>query len=140
MKKLLIVLLLLWVSPFVLFAREVKSLNEGWTFVKGFVKTGPVAGTSFGRQTPGDPVTLPHCYNAEDFQTEDAYYRGYGTYTRLLEIPEDYVGKRIFLRFEGAGSVADVLVNSVFVGEHKGAYNAFTFEIRSGREYPYRGL
>lgn len=129
MKKLLIVLLLLWVSPFVLFAREVKSLNEGWTFVKGFVKTGPVAGTSFGRQTPGDPVTLPHCYNAEDFQTEDTYYRGYGTYTHLLEIPEDYTGKRIFLRFEGAGSVADVLVNSIFVGEHKGAYNAFTFEI-----------
>ena len=129
MKKLLIVMALLGFCPSILMAREVKSLNDGWTFVKGFVKTGPVAGTSFGRQTPGEPVTLPHCFNAEDFQTEDTYYRGYGTYTRLLEIPEDYAGRRNFLRFEGAGSVADVLVNSVFVGEHKGAYNSFNFEI-----------
>ena len=74
-------------------AREVKSLNEGWTFVKGFVKTGPVAGTSFGRGPVGDPVTLPHCYNAEDFQKEDAYYRGYGTYNRKLDIPDSYAGK-----------------------------------------------
>lgn len=129
MKKFLIVLLFLGCCPFLLMSREVKSLDEGWTFFKGFVKTGPVAGSSFGREPEGETVTLPHCYNASDFQTEGSYYRGYATYNRKLEIPENYAGKRIFLRFEGAGSVADVLVNSVFVGEHRGAYNAFTFEI-----------
>lgn len=109
-------------------AREVRSINDGWTFYKGFVKTGPVAGASFGGGPVGDPVTLPHTYNAGDFMA-DNYYRGYGTYTRTLSVTDDMAGKRVFLTFEGAGTVATVQVNSVFVGEHKGAYNAFTFEI-----------
>ncbi|MBQ9172996.1 MAG: hypothetical protein IJ161_04585 [Bacteroidales bacterium] len=128
MKKHLLPLFLLFV-PALLGAREVKPLNDGWTFVKGFVKTGPVAGTTFGGSKAGDPVTLPHCWNTEDFQTEGEYYRGYGTYTRTLDIPEDVIGKRVFIKFEGAGSHASLLVNSSFVGEHKGSYNAFTFEI-----------
>jgi len=129
MKKCLIPALALLLAAFSLQAREVQSLNQGWTFIKGFVKTGPVAGTSFGPGQTGDPVTLPHSYNAEDFQTESTYYRGYGTYTRKLDVPENYSGKRLFIKFEGAGSVAVLQVNSTFVGEHKGAYNAFTFEI-----------
>lgn len=129
MKRYFCSALALLMASLALQAREVKSLNDGWTFVKGFVKTGPVAGASFGRGPQGDPVTLPHSYNADDFQTENTYYRGFGTYTRTLDIPESYAGKRIFVRFEGAGSVATVQVNSTFVGEHKGAYNSFTFEI-----------
>ena len=108
-------------------AREIRSINDGWTFIKGFVRTGPVAGKSLGRGPAGDPVTLPHSWNASDFQTEGTYFRGFGTYNRTLEIPEG--DKRYFLRFEGAGSVATVQVNGTFVGEHKGAYNGFTFEI-----------
>jgi len=129
MKHTIISLLLVALSAFQVSAREVISNNEGWTFKKGFIKAGPVAGASFSRETPGDPVTLPHTYNAEDFMTQSNYYRGFGTYKKTLSVPESWIGKRVFLKFEAAGSMADVLVNSTFVGEHKGAYNAFTFEI-----------
>ena len=122
-------LLLLLLVGYALQAREVKPLNEGWTFFKGFMQTGPVAGASFGRRPVGEPVTLPHTWNAADFQTEGTYYRGYGTYNRTLEVSESDAAKRLFLQFEGAGSVATLMVNGTFVGEHKGAYNAFTFEI-----------
>ena len=121
--------LLLLLTGYALQAREVKPLNDGWTFFKGFMQTGPVAGASFGRGPAGEPVSLPHTWNADDFQTEGTYYRGYGTYNRTLEVPESDAGKRLFLKFEGAGSVATLVVNGTFVGEHKGAYNAFTFEI-----------
>ena len=121
--------LLLMLAGIALQAREVKPLNDGWTFFKGFMQTGPVAGSSFGRGPAGEPVTLPHTWNADDFQVESSYYRGYGTYNRTLDVPENYAGKRLFLKFEGAGSVATLVVNGTFVGEHKGAYNAFTFEI-----------
>ncbi|MBR4740380.1 MAG: beta-galactosidase, partial [Bacteroidales bacterium] len=110
-------------------ARELRSLNQGWTFNKGFVRTGAVAGSFFGAAPVGEPVDLPHTWNAEDFMTQTSYYRGYGHYIRTLNIPESDAGKRFFLKFEGAGSVAVVQVNGTFVGEHKGAYNAFTFEI-----------
>ena len=122
-------LLLLLLVGYALQAREVKPLNDGWTFFKGFMQTGPVAGASFGRGPVGEPVTLPHTWNAADFQTEGTYYRGYGTYNRTLEVSESDAARRLFLKFEGAGSVATLVVNGIFVGEHKGAYNAFTFEI-----------
>ena len=111
------------VSP----AREVISLNESWRFTPS-----RVAGMNrWGGANPnaGEEVNLPHTWNAADFMSNAGYRRGYGTYARQLDIPEDYRGKRVFLKFEGAGSMATLLVNNRLVGEHKGPYNTFVFEI-----------
>ncbi len=108
-------------------AREVISLNDSWRFTPA-----RVAGMNrWGGANPnaGEAVSLPHTWNASDFMSNEGYRRGYGTYARQLEIPETYRGKRVFLRFEGAGSMAAVLVNNKLVGEHRGPYNAFVFEI-----------
>ncbi len=108
-------------------AREVISLNEDWRFTPA-----RVAGMNrWGGANPnaGDPVNLPHTWNAADFMSSSGYRRGYGTYAKQLEIPASYQGKRIFLRFEGAGVVATLLVNNKLVGEHRGAYNSFVFEV-----------
>lgn len=43
--------------------------------------------------------------------------------------PESMKGKRIFLRFEGVGSCAEVYINGYLAGTHKGAYSAFACEI-----------
>ena len=82
MKKNSLALLLLFV-PFILGAREVRSLNEGWSFFKGFVKTGPVAGSSFGQGPTGEAVTLPHCWNADEFQKIGATAHTTGLWTFL---------------------------------------------------------
>ncbi|HEY1202147.1 MAG TPA: glycoside hydrolase family 2 TIM barrel-domain containing protein, partial [Niastella sp.] len=37
--------------------------------------------------------------------------------------------KRVFIRFEGVGQVADVYVNDKFIGQHRGAYGAFSLDI-----------
>ena len=39
--------------------------------------------------------------------------------------------QRAFLRFEAVSQVADVFVNGIPVGNHKGSFNAFCFEITS---------
>jgi beta-galactosidase len=109
------------------YSREVKSINESWNFSFGLR-----APRGFGpRGSQGGPgtVNLPHTWNSTDFMSEGGLRRGAGTYSKNLEIPEDYKGKRIFLRFDGAGSVANVFINSNYLGEHKGAYTAFTYEI-----------
>ena len=78
---------------------------------------------------------MPHTWNNTDFLSDGGYYRGYGTYSKDLDIPADYKGKRLFLNFEGAGSVAYVFFNSQYLGEHYGAYTAFTFEITDYVKY-----
>ncbi len=106
--------------------REVFSMNEGWAFVP----SRSVSGGRYGRSVEsGETVNLPHTWNAADFMSDEGYRRGFGTYTKQVEIPDSYQGKRVFLKFEGAGSMATVLVNNSIVGEHKGPYNTFVFEI-----------
>jgi beta-galactosidase len=67
--------------------------------------------------------------------SDGGYRRGYGSYSKDIEIPAEYKGKRIFLWFEGAGSVANVFINSSHLGEHKGGYTAFTYEITDRVNY-----
>lgn len=108
------------------YAREVISLNAGWTFTPtrsaGMMRFAP-------RGNAPATIDLPHTWNAEDFMNDGGYRRGWGTYSKRMEIPEDYRGKRVFIKFEGAGSMAIVMVNNRLVGEHRGPYNTFTFEL-----------
>lgn len=67
------------------------------------------------------------------------YKRGIGNYTKRLYVRPEWAGKRLFLRFEGANSIADLFVDGRHVGEHRGGYDAFVFEItdrvQCGREH-----
>ena len=77
-------------------------------------------------------VTLPHTWNADDMQKKvSAFYEGVGYYRKKCIFPESMKGKRLFLRFEGVGSCAEVYVNGYLTGTHKGAYSAFVCEIGS---------
>ncbi len=113
MKRYLLVILTLIIS-FEISAREVYRLNTGWKFFYG-----DAVSSDFARQ-----VTLPHVWNPNGEQTHTM-----GNYMRTIEIPSEWQGKRIFIRFYGAASVADLSVNSQYVGTHRGAGTAFTFEI-----------
>lgn len=65
-------------------------------------------------------VNLPHTWNAEDgmFGNTD-YYRGLCNYTRKLQLPVKYQGKRIFLKVGAAQTVADVFVDHHFVTQRR---------------------
>ena len=129
MKRLLIFALLpvfLLAATTVAQGREVRSFNDSWNFSP----TRQVRAGGFGRgAAAGQTVNLPHTWNAEDFMSDGGYRRGYGTYSKQWEAPADLAGKRVFLKFEGAGSMATVLVGGKIVGEHRGPYNSFAFEI-----------
>ncbi len=51
------------------------------------------------------------------------------TYSRLFRIPAEWKGKRIFIHFGAADYFAEVSVNGVIVGSHKGGYTPFAFDI-----------
>jgi len=74
-------------------------------------------------------VTLPHSWNKFDAQEGIQYFRGTGKYRKSFSALNSWKGKRIFIRFEGVNITAKVVLNGQDVGEHKGGYAAFSFEI-----------
>lgn len=120
MKKLPIVLAA-WLAAFGADAqRHDQLLNDNWQF-------------RFGHQVEKNTVArvdLPHTWNAQDaLSGRTDYKRGLGHYERRLFVPADWKGQRLYLRFEGANSVADLFVNGRHAGQHRGGYGAFVFEI-----------
>lgn len=119
--------LLLWMCAGVLQAQRCcVGLNDGWKF-------------RFSHQVDrnsGVGVVLPHTWNAADaLSGKIDYKRGIGNYERKLNVRGEWQGKRIYVRFEGANSVANVFVNGKHVGEHRGGYSAFVFEITDFVQY-----
>jgi beta-galactosidase len=121
-----VVILLVFVSD--LSAREETRLDSDWRFIKG-----DAAGAADPEWivTNWETISLPHSWGWEDAQRGKNYYRGPGWYRRELVVqPQN--GKRYFLRFEAAGSVADVYLNGKLLGQHRGAFGAFAYEITRG--------
>lgn len=89
-------------------------INDDWRFTK---------------EGETSSVTLPHTWNGLDGQDGgNDYYRGTCTYERVLVIDDD-ASKTVHLEFEGANSIANLYVNGLHVGEHKGGYSTFRFDI-----------
>ena len=82
-------------------------------------------------------VSLPHTWNALDAQKGTAgnpgvkggYDRGAYWYARTLDIPPSWRGRRVFVRFEAASVVARAYLNGKLLGEHRGAFTAFCYEL-----------
>lgn len=107
------------------FGRENTLLDSDWRFKLGDILGAETVG--FG-DTNWQTVSIPHNWGWAQAQEGKDYYRGPGWYRRELDLkPEP--GKRYFLRFEAASLFADVYVNGDFLGEHRGGFGAFCFEI-----------
>ena len=117
MKRYLICLLTL-AGWFAAEGREVIPLNEGWRFYYQSEKSADRART----------VTLPHSWNT-DPTAGSSFVETTGCYLNTLYVPADWAGERLFVKFYGAQSVADLFVNGRFAGTHSGAATAFVFEI-----------
>lgn len=101
--------------------RQRETINDNWYFFQG---DAPGA-----EQVNWQKINLPHCWNATDsYQTQD-YYRGSGWYRKVITLPERYRGQQIYLRFDGASLRADVYINGKYIGNHKGGYTAFSFDV-----------
>lgn len=121
MKRPILLLALLFGAAFSARAqRIVTPFNDGWQFRRATDST-------------AWEITVPHTWNAEDMQVRAGdFYAGEGIYTKTFTLPEAMQqGKRVFLRFEGVGQVAEVSVNGQFAGRHEGGYSAFAFDITS---------
>ena len=56
---------------------------------------------------------------------------GIGWYRKLITLDTAYSDKNIYLTFDAASTVAKVYLNGSFIGEHRGAFGAFCFDVTS---------
>ena len=99
--------------------RKEISFNEHWRF----------QGKSVSGLQIDDIVNLPHSWNTHDAQQGIKYFRGVGQYTKTFDVEESWINHRVFIRFEGANVIANLKINGQELGEHKGGYAAFCFEL-----------
>ncbi len=112
--------------------REIMNFNTGWLYSP----MDYVNGQALLLDDSGfEAVCVPHAntvldrHKGDDFQIQIEKYRFVSWYRRHFTLPEEYNGKRIIVEFEGVATVADVYVNGMSVGSHKGAYTGFSFDI-----------
>jgi beta-galactosidase len=101
-------------------------LDQGWRFARA---------DAAGAEAPAfddsawENVSVPHTYNALDGEDGGGdYYRGVGWYRLRFDAPSNLTRRRVFLGFDAANTVADVYLNGVLLGSHRGGYSAFRFD------------
>ena len=103
------------------------SINDNWKYLPN--------GADFAQSPKANDekwelVNLPHTWNNKDpFDDDGTSRRGISWYRKTIKLDNRFKGKQLYLNFEGVGQVADVYVNGVFAGQHKGGYTGFTFDI-----------
>lgn len=111
-------------------ARQVIAINTDWQFKKDANRRDAALADLKWKK-----VSVPHTWNNLDIQAGKGFYAGEASYQKELLAAPDWKGKRIFIRFEGVGSLARLYVNDRYIGEHKGSYAAFAFDISYALKY-----
>lgn len=104
--------------------RTIIPLNTEWTFIK--TAPGPLEAAL----AAGEPVTLPHTWNAVDGQDGgNDYYRGTCWYVRQLKRPALDKGGEAWLEFAGAAYTAEVYLNGEKLIRHEGGFSTFRVNV-----------
>jgi beta-galactosidase len=126
--KLLFLLAILFVQPSYASSdtlREVINFNRQWKFQLADI---PGAQAKDFDDAAWDNANLPHSFSMPYFAA-DRFYVGCGWYRKHFNVPQNWSGKRVNLEFDGAFQVTELFINGQRIGEHKGGYTGFSFDI-----------
>ncbi|MEZ5947380.1 MAG: glycoside hydrolase family 2 TIM barrel-domain containing protein [Hyphomonas sp.] len=107
------------------------TLTSGWEFRRG--PPDELVRVSDLPEEGWQAVSLPHTANLEPRIVNDQW-QGDAFYRRTITPEEAWVGKSVWLRFEGAMNVAEVYVNGAKVATHLGGYLPFTVDLTDAVE------
>src|SRR5215471_11963805 len=107
--------------------RLILPINRGWRFSPKQVDGGHDKDFD---DSAFDRIVVPHTNKRlpwHGFDEKD--YQFVSLYRRRFKLPKQAKGKRVFVDFEGVMTAATVWVNGVRLGEYKGGYTPFSFEL-----------
>jgi beta-galactosidase len=107
--------------------RIILPINRNWRYNRSFVAGAhelQFDDASFDRVVvPHTNVKLP--WHSFDEKT----YEFVSIYRRSFKLPPEARGRRVFVDFEGVMTASTVWINGVRLGEYKGGYTPFSFEL-----------
>ena len=107
--------------------RAILPINRGWRFHPSRVAGAEAPDfddSSFER------VVVPHTNIRVPWHSfDDKDYQFISTYRRHFRTPPASHGKRVFVDFEGVMTASTVWINGVPLGEYKGGYTPFSFDL-----------
>ncbi len=99
-----------------------KTINQNWLFSINEVQKDDI------KHHQWMTLDLPHTWNNLDGEDgHDDYQRTKATYIKYFSYQHE--NQRVFIEFEGANSITHVFLNGIYLGEHKGGYSRFRFEL-----------
>lgn len=106
-------------------ARVRSNFNAGWRFI---LADAPGAERLDFDDSAWSVTGLPHSFSLPYFQSR-AFPVGVGWYRKHFTLPPQGDARRRTLEFEAAFQDAEVFVNGVSVGRHRGGYTGFSVDI-----------
>jgi len=108
-------------------ARRVFQLNHNWLFSE---KAGPEMTRPGFIDAGFKRVTIPHTNKLLPWHGfDDKEYEFVSTYRRHFKLPPELSTHRVFIDFGGAMTAATVWINGQKLGEYRGGYTPFSFEL-----------
>ena len=113
--------------------RLVLPMNRKWRYSRKFVEGGHARDFD---DSGFDRVVIPHTnirlpWHGFDEKT----YEFVSLYRRRFKLPAEARGKRVFVDFEGVMTASTVWINGQRLGEYKGGYTPFSFELTSHLDF-----
>ena len=108
-------------------AGRILPMNRGWRFLPSVPAGGHEPGFDEAAMAR---VVLPHTNKMLPWHGfDDSDYEFVSLYRRRFRLPAAAKGKRIFVDFEAAMTATAVWINGQRLGEYKGGYTPFSFEL-----------
>jgi beta-galactosidase len=107
--------------------RTILPINRNWKYHPA--KVSGAESVSFD-DSAFETVVIPHTNIQLPWHSfDDKDYEFVSTYRRRIKFPEGAAGKRVFVDFEGVMTASTVWMNGVRLGDYKGGFTPFSFEL-----------
>lgn len=118
----IVVLMVLWVLFSFQSFSQTLVINSGWQFSEDKIEWAT--------------INLPHTWNVIDaFDDVPGYRQGLGYYKKQIFFSAEQKEQIHYLKFNAVNQEATISVNGKLVGNHKGGYTAFNFDITNYINY-----
>jgi beta-galactosidase len=102
-------------------------INRNWRYNRAFVEG--AHGKDFD-DSKFERIVVPHTNIKLPWHSfDDKAYEFVSIYRRRFKLPPEARGRRVFVDFEGVMTASTVWINGVKLGEYKGGYTPFSFDL-----------
>lgn len=106
--------------------RKIMNINNNWKFIK---QNDVTAKEQVFQNELCEKVNIPHTWNAIDGANGFDFYKDACWYRKEIYINSVDQGNQLFIEFQGSNSVTDVYMNGKHLGQHRGGYSTFRFDV-----------